>query len=461
MYDELTGVSVSVATPTTNACKLCSPLGASMVFKGIEGSLPLLHGSQGCATYIRRYLISHFKEPVDIASSSFTEETAVFGGGYNLRRALENVTKQYNPLLIGVATTCLSETIGDDVALYINQYLREKAGLKRPLIINVSTPSYKGTHMDGFHAAVKAVVDSLAEDGSGVNMVNLLPGFVSSADLRYLKEVITDYTRLGAGTDFCILPDYSETMDGPLWTEYQKIPPGGTKLEQIKKTGRARATLEFGRTITAMETAGKRLQERFRVPLISCGIPIGVRETDRFFALLTELTGVPVPEKYRAERGRLIDSFVDAHKYVFGKRAVIYGEEDLVVGITSLLAEVGIEPVLCASGGESGRFAQAIKSVVPEKGGQPEVREGVDFMTIAEEVERLKPDLLIGNSKGYSLARKLNIPLVRIGFPIHDRIGGPRLLHLGYRGAQQLFDTVVNTIIDRKQSASPVGYTYM
>ena len=64
---------------TSNACKLCSPLGASLVFRGIENSVPLLHGSQGCSTYIRRYLISHFNEPVDIASSNFTEETAVFG----------------------------------------------------------------------------------------------------------------------------------------------------------------------------------------------------------------------------------------------------------------------------------------------------------------------------------------------------------------------------------------------
>ena len=59
-----------------NPCKVCAPLGASLAFKGVEGAVPLLHGSQGCATYIRRYLISHFREPVDIASSSFDEMAA-------------------------------------------------------------------------------------------------------------------------------------------------------------------------------------------------------------------------------------------------------------------------------------------------------------------------------------------------------------------------------------------------
>ena len=46
-------------TSTRNACKLCTPLGACLAFRGVEGCIPFLHGSQGCSTYIRRYLISH------------------------------------------------------------------------------------------------------------------------------------------------------------------------------------------------------------------------------------------------------------------------------------------------------------------------------------------------------------------------------------------------------------------
>jgi len=52
-------------------------------------------------------------------------------------------------------------------------------------------------------------------------------------------------------------------------------------------------------------------------------------------------------------------------------------------------------------------------------------------------------------------------PLIRVGFPIHDRLGGARIVHVGYRGAQQLFDTISNTIIATRQNTSPVGYTYM
>ena len=117
---------------TTNPCKVCSPLGVSMAVKGIENAMSIMHGSQGCATYIRRYMISHFKEPLDIASSSFDETSAIFGGKRNLEAAIENVSLKYDPKLIAVAPTCLSETIGDD----IKSYCREFAG-------NSSARTYK------------------------------------------------------------------------------------------------------------------------------------------------------------------------------------------------------------------------------------------------------------------------------------------------------------------------------
>ena len=100
---------------TRNPCKACAPLGAALVMRGIAGALPFLHGSQGCATYMRRYIISHFREPMDIATSGFSEASTIFGGGENLRKGLGNVTSQYHPALIGIATTCLTETIGEDV----------------------------------------------------------------------------------------------------------------------------------------------------------------------------------------------------------------------------------------------------------------------------------------------------------------------------------------------------------
>jgi len=441
---------------TRNACKLCNPLGASLVLRGIERAMPLLHGSQGCATYIRRYLISHFKEPIDIASSNFSEQSAIFGGSSNLLTSIENVRRQYEPTLIGIATTCLSETIGDDVSAIINQYYAQQKDHHLPVLVHVSTPSYQGTHIDGFHATVKAVVNTLATSGTLNEQVTLLPNMVSPADLRHLKEIMQDFA-----LPVVLLPDYSETLDGPLWKDYQEIPLGGTPIEAIKQSGASRGVIEFG-TIPESKSAGTLLKQKFAVPLYRCPLPIGIKATDRFFSILQALSARPIPQKYLAERARLIDAYADAHKHAFGIKALVYGEEDLVASVAAFLSEFGMIPVLCASGSKNHTLEKTVRELIPdykEKG--ITCLTGIDFISMTEVAEQIKPDIVIGNSKGFTLANQLNIPLIRIGFPIHDRIGGQRVLHLGYRGAQHLFDNIINTVIEQKQTASPVGYAYM
>lgn len=446
---------------TTNACKLCTPLGACLAFRGVQGAVPFLHGSQGCATYIRRYLISHFREPMDIAASNFSESSAVFGGAANLKTGLANVLRQYQPELVGLATTCLSETIGEDVPGHLREFADTPAGAaNRAPIVPVSTASFRGTHIDGFHNTIRALVAELAtaRPESPISApVALFPGMLSPADIRELKRLVSAF-----GLPLTLLPDYSETLDGPSWADYEKLPSGGTPVDAIRALGSARAVIECGHMLAgATETAGTLLHRRHAVPVHRIGLPVGLRETDSLLDRLSALADRPVPADLIAERGRLIDSWVDGHKYVFGKRAVVFGEEDLVAGIVSLLDEIGVEPVLCASGGRSGRLVAALDAISPGLSSRALVREGADFADIATQAEALKPDLLIGSSKGYSLARKLEVPLVRCGFPIHDRLGGQRVLHVGYAGAQRLFDQIVNTLLERKQEDSSIGYAYL
>lgn len=443
---------------TRNACKLCTPLGACLAFAGVAGARTILHGSQGCATYIRRYMISHFKEPVDIASSNFSESATIFGGRENLRAGLANVTRQYQPEVIGVATTCLAETIGEDVGMYLHE-IRSQSSADDPAlppVVHVGTPSYCGTHAEGYLATVHALVSQLAEDGSSGEHVNMFPNMFSPADLRYLKEICHDF-----GLPVTLLPDYSDTLDGPTWDEYQLIPEGGTPLAAVRRTGQARASIEFTCVHGEKASAGRWLEDHFHVPNHRLPMPIGIQASDALFDVLGAICGVDMPARHAAERGRLIDSLVDGHKYLFERRAVVFGEEDLVAGIAGLLGELGVHPVLCASGGDSGRLRSAIDGLVPDQAERIQVRQATDYADLEELAGDLKPDLLIGNSKGYWLARRLNVPLVRIGFPIHDRVGGARLLHVGYRGAQQLVDRMINTLLESIQEQSDEGYSYL
>jgi nitrogenase molybdenum-iron protein NifN len=405
--------------------------------------MPMLHGSQGCATYIRRYLISHFRETVDIASSNFSEETTIFGGNRNFNTGIDNIISQYHPKAIAIASACLSETIGEDVQRLIYEYKTINGGRSDlPEMLFASTPSYQGTHYEGFHEAVLAAVKALARgEGKAGKHINLFCNFISPEDIRRLKEIVADF-----GVSAMIFPDYSDTLDGASWDSYRRIPEGGTTLNAVR------------------QSAGEYLRNTFGVVRKAAGLPTGILETDKLFELLSAISGKPVPEKYVRQRGRLVDLYIDGHKYVSGKKVVIYGEEDLVVALAAFASEIGMKPLLCATGGESGRLADTLKAALGKMHfDEMIVGQGVSFEQIEALIDsrNLKPDLMMGNSKGYYIARRLGVPLVRVGFPIHDRIGAQHKHIVAYSGTTALFEETVNALMEHRQRKSPVGYQYM
>lgn len=66
----------------------------------------------------------------------------MFGGGPNIRQGVKNAFDVYNPDIIAVHTTCLSETIGDD----LNTYIEEMDIPDGKYVVHCNTPSYVGSH---------------------------------------------------------------------------------------------------------------------------------------------------------------------------------------------------------------------------------------------------------------------------------------------------------------------------
>jgi nitrogenase molybdenum-iron protein NifN len=280
--------------------------------------------------------------------------------------------------------------------------------------------------------------------------VNIISGFVSPEDLREIHSVMKEY-----GVPYTLIPDYSKSLDGPSWEEYEKLPAGGTKLSDIRTMGQAAGTVYLGKAVLNEQNAGLWLNDVCGVPLRQVLLPVGIENTDAFFAALNEVTGKTTPAEQMEIRGRLIDAYIDGHKYCFGKRAVVYGDEDFVLSVCAFLRETGVVPVLAATGAQK---------MVTESGTNEKleiISDDTDFETMLEKARLLEPDIVIGNSKGYYLSRRLNIPLVRCGFPVHDRIGGQRILTLGYRGTLNLFDLVCSALMQYKQEKAGKGWSYV
>lgn len=432
-----------------NQCHMCMPLGGVVAFKGVEHAMILVHGSQGCSTYMRLTNVEHYHEPVDVASSSLNEKQTIYGGEKNLKKALDNVIRVYKPEVIGVVTTCLTETMGEDLNRIISSYRAEKGEIEAD-IIPVSTPSYDKTHTEGFWTATREIIAHYArKDIAFHKKINVIVPHISTADIKAIKLILDTW-----GVDYTLLPDYSMTLDRPFAGKYMKIPDGGTSAAEIAGMGGAAATIQFGTTCEESVSPGHYLEENFGVPLVNLPLPIGIGNTDLFMKALADITGKEMPESLGYERGWLIDAMADSHKYNASARPLIYGEPELVCAYTSLCLENGSVPSVIATGSAHSLFRPVIEKILDEFecDERPVILEGADFSMIEAAALEAGSNIAIGHSGGKLLEEKHGIPVVRAGFPIHDRIGGQRILSAGYAGTLTFLDRFTNTILERKHS---------
>jgi nitrogenase molybdenum-iron protein beta chain len=425
-----------------NPAKTCQPIGAMYAALGVHGCLPHSHGSQGCCSYHRMQLTRHYKEPVMASTSSFTEGASVFGGGANLKTAVKNIFELYAPEIIAVHTTCLSETIGDDLKTMITQVQPDVPVGK--YVVHTNTPSYVGSHITGFSNMVKSFVSYLSvNSGSKNGKVNVLPGFVDPGDMREIKRILSVM-----GIENIILPDTSGVLDSPMTGTFEMYPSGGTKVKDIIDAGNSKLTLALG-TYSA-EAAAIELEKKCKVPLKTLSTPIGIEATDRLITELAKITHKAVPYSIEEERGQLVDLMLDSQAYFNGKKVAIYGDPDVVAGLTEFVISLGMIPKFVISGTPGDTFKREIDEILAASGVEGTVVKGAaDLFELHQWIKNEPVDLLMGNTHGKFIARAEDLPFIRVGFPILDRYAHQYFPIVGYKGAIRLIEMMSNVILDK------------
>ena len=436
---------------TVNPAKTCQPIGAMYAALGLHGCLPHSHGSQGCCSYHRSTLTRHYKEPVMAATSSFTEGTSVFGGQANLLQAIQTIFTVYNPDVIAVHTTCLSETIGDDLVQIIAKAVAEGKVPAGKHVIHCNTPSYVGSHVTGFSNMTKAFVTYFADPNAEKRkQVNLIPGWVEPSDMRELKCLAHKM-----GIEIVMYPDTSDVLDAPQTGKHEFYPKGGTTVEQIRSSGGSIGTLALG--LSASSAAVEALSSKCGVPGATLELPIGLQATDRFIDRLRTLAGVKVPDAITDERGRLLDMISDMHQYVHGKRVALFGDPDQLVSLVEFLTLLDMKPVYVVTGTPTPQFESRITHALGGSNEGAKIKAGAqaDMYLMHQWIKQEPVDLLIGNTYGKYIARDENVPFVRHGFPILDRVGHSYFPTVGYDGAMRLLEKILGVLMDRQDRDAP------
>lgn len=436
---------------TVNPAKTCQPVGAMYAALGVHGCLPHSHGSQGCCSYHRSTLTRHYKEPVMASTSSFTEGSSVFGGQSNLMQAIETIFTVYEPEIVAVHSTCLSETIGDDLGQIVNKARDEGKVPFGKHVISASTPSYVGSHVTGYASMLESFVKYFAEKtDEKIRQVNVLSGWVEPSDMRELKRIIKMMKVRSV-----LLPDTSDVLDTPMTGKFEMYPKGGTTIPEMVSMGDSMHTLGLGEWAT--RKAAIALDNQCKVPFDIIDIPVGIRATDRFIQALAKAGRVAVPESITEERGRLMDVITDMHMYLYGKRVAVYGDPDNIIPLVEFLVDMDMKPVYIVSGTPGKKFESRMEAILSERVPEAKYKNGpqADMFLLHQWIKENPVDLIIGNTYGKYISRDEKIPFVRMGFPILDRIGHSYFSTLGYQGGLRILEKILGAIMDHKDATTP------
>ncbi len=435
----------SAKAASTNPLKMSQPLGAALAFLGVDRCLPLFHGSQGCTAFGLVLLVRHFREAIPLQTTAMDQVSTILGGYDNLEQAIRTIHERNQPALIGVATTGVTETKGEDMGGQYRLFRQRNPDLAGLNLVFANTPDFAGGFEDGFAAAVTGIVEEIVQPAAATvkGQVNVLAGaHLTPGDVEELRELIESF-----GLDPIILPDLALSMSGRQPSDFTATSLGGVTVERIAAMGASEATLAIGEH---MRVAAAALELKTDVRTVFFDRLTGLEASDRLVRTLAELSGRPVPARLRRQRESLVDAMLDGHFFFSHKRIAVALEPDLLYAVTSFLGDMGAEVVAAVSPTQTAVLEKLKATTIM-------VGDHSDVETLARDA-----DLIVSNSHGRQGAARLGVPLHRMGLPMFDRLGAGLKVSVGYRGTRELLFEIGNLFLAREMDhdgpAGPQGH---
>ena len=409
--------------------KVGQPLGAALAFLGADKAMPLMHAAQGCSAFAKVFLIQHFHEPIPMQSTAMDPISTVMGSDENLTQAFTNLCQTHHPKLIGLLTSGLTEAQGADIKQAVKLFKKEQPKYKNTAIIPVNTPDFYGSLESGYAGAVEAMIEHLVPNkvpsSARRKRINILVShMLTPGDVELLKSYVEAF-----GLTPVVIPDISLSLDGYLAEQdFSALSQGGTTVEQIKTLGQGLATIVVGRSL---ERVASILVQRTQIQTETFAHLHTLEQTDRLITLLSQLSGRKVPASLERARGQLCDALIDTHTQLGGKKAGLAMEADHLTAFSALFTSINIKLSALVTPCNQPQLA----SLPADK-----VQIG-DLQDLQEQASQEDVDILLANSHASSIAKKMNIPLLRIGIPVHDQFGCFAKSFIGYTGIRNtLFD---------------------
>lgn len=400
----------------------CQQINSLAALMSLDDAVFIAHSPQGCvgcstlATDMYRVGQAHrgvkiIRNPRVIVTN-LDQKDIILGGENKLKEAVQYARERYQPKLIFIFTSCASGIIGDDVDATARD-MQEDDGT---LIVPIHCDGFKSKICaSGFDAAFLAISKYILKgkkQPKEKGLVNLFaPTSVSYKDQLEMERMLG---LLGLKANY--IPFYSS-------------------IEKISKIPAAQASTSICKVFA--DEFMKQLEMDYGIPYSHTVMPIGVRNTDKWFKGVAALFGKEkeADEFIEKEHIRILWEIEKIKKRLQGKRVFICGGTGRSFAAAALIDDFGMKLV----GLETPTYdddAQIDIEYLNEihKDYIIDVANMQPFEQI-NLVNRLKPDVFIGVPVW---AARLGIPTTHVLDMKRPTMGYDGILYLGNKIADQI-----------------------
>ena len=401
----------------------CQQINSMAALMSLEDSVFISHSPQGCvgcaimAVDMYRVGQIHRGEKViknpRLIVTNLDQKSVVFGGEQKLRESVQKAVERYNPKMIFIYASCASGIIGDDIDAIAGDLQREYPDT---ILVPIHCEGFKSKICaSGFDAAFISIQKYILKDTpvqKQKGLVNLFaPTTVSYADQKEMERMLS---LIGVRVNY--IPFYSS-------------------LEKIKQIPSAEASTSICKVFA--DEFMKTLWEEYEIPYSHTVMPIGIRNTDKWYRGIAKVLGKEqeVEEIIAREHARIEPLVAELKARLQGTRVFICGGTGRSFAAAALIDDFGMELV----GLETPTYDEDAQVDIEYLNGiHKDFVVDIANMQPFEQVNlvnKLKPDAFIGVP---DWAAKLGIPTTHVLDGKRPTMGYDGLLFLGNKIADQL-----------------------
>ena len=401
----------------------CQQINSMAALMSLEDSVFISHSPQGCVgctiMAVDMYRVGQAHRGIKVIRNprvivtNLDQKSVVFGGEQKLRESARKAVERYAPKLVFIYASCASGIIGDDIDAIAADLGTEYPGT---IFVPIHCEGFKSKICaSGFDAAFLSInryILKQEKKETVPNLVNLFaPTTVSFADQQEMERMLKLI-----GVEVNYIPFYSS-------------------LEKIRRIPQAVASTSICKVFA--DEFMKTLEADYGIPYSHTVMPIGIRNTDKWYRGIAKVLGkeAEVEQIIAREHERIEPLVAKIRSRLEGKRVFICGGTGRSFAAAALIDDFGMQLV----GLETPTYdGDAQVDVEYLNGIHKDFVIDVANMQPFEQVnlvKKLRPDAFIGVP---DWAAKLGIPTTHVLDGKRPTMGYDGLLYLGNKIADQL-----------------------